>query len=78
MVSDVPSTTSRKPAEKSTFAHSRNQCGRYLSRVANEANGRRPWAIGGFRAVVFSLGGLMEKEAAEEIEKWRNEMRDTV
>ena len=57
---------------------SRDQSGRYLSKVAKAAIGRRPWAIGGFNAVVFSLGGLMEKETADEIEKWRKEMRDTV
>ena len=27
---------------------------------------------------MISLGGLMEKETAEEIEKWRKEMKDTV
>ena len=72
------STTARKPADLSIVDHSVAQCAKYLSGVAKKAEGRRPWAIGDFKPLVFSLGGLMEKETAMEMTKWRKEMTETV
>ena len=71
-------TTSRKPVNSTIIDHSVAQCGKFLSGVAKSAETRRPWAIGDFRPLVFSLGGLMEKKTGTELLKWKTEMTDIV
>ena len=41
----------------------------YLFNVASGADGQPSWAIGGFKRIVFNLGGLMEKETTKELGK---------
>ena len=65
MAANTPSTTTRKPQETSTLQHAADQCDKYLSNVAKAADGRRPWVVGGFKLMVCSLSGLMEKETAK-------------
>ena len=73
-----PHSTIGNPPDVTILDHSLCQCAKYLTSVAKTADGRRPWAIGEFKALVFSLGGLMEKDTALEMSKWRREMSDTI
>ena len=70
--------TARKPADSTTVDFALAHSNKFLAAVAKRAEIRRPWAAGQFRALVVSLGGLMEKETATEITRWRKEMKDTV
>ena len=78
MGSHAHQTTTRQPTESTTFDHAASQSQKYLASVAKIAETRRPWAIGEFQPLVFSLGGLMEKTTANEIGKWRKEMKESV
>ncbi len=68
------STTTRIPTGTSTFEHAQSQANRYLESVGKAADIRRPWALSEFRALVFSAGGLMEKETAAELDRWKPDL----
>jgi len=68
------STTTRLPTGTSTFEHAQSQANRYLESVGKAADIRRPWALSEFRALVFSAGGLMEKETAAELDRWKPDL----
>ena len=70
--------TSRTPAETTTSDHAAAQCGKYLASVLQTVETRRPLAIEDFKPLVFSLGGVMEKETVSEVTRWKSEMTDTV
>ena len=72
------STTSRTPAEMTTYDHAAGHCGRYLASVGKTPETRRPCAVRDSTPLVFSLGGLTEKETASEMTRWIREMTDTV
>ena len=78
MASQAHATTARKSDDISFIDHSLAQCNKYLASVAKSADTRNPWAIGDFKPLVWSLGGLMEKETAAEVGKWKKEMTNVV
>jgi len=78
MAGHAHSTTTRKPVDSTNVDHAVAQCIKYLASVAKVAEVRRPWAIGDFKPLVVSLGGLMEKQTAAEVAKWKREMTETV
>ncbi|UOH81738.1 hypothetical protein LQV05_004418 [Cryptococcus neoformans] len=72
---DARSTTSAKPAASSLTNHVLNRCLSWLDKVSENATRKAPATHSGlFKAVVLSTGGLVSRETADEMRRWRKEM----
>ncbi|UOH81167.1 hypothetical protein LQV05_003833 [Cryptococcus neoformans] len=72
---DARSTTSAKPAASSLTNHILNRCLSWLDKVSENATRKAPATHSGlFKAVVLSTGGLVSRETADEMRRWRKEM----
>ena len=71
---DSLKTTTLPPADCTLTEHSFAQAVRFLNRVGKTATRRAPEALAEFRAIVMSTGGLVARETADEIGKWKKEL----
>lgn len=72
---DARSTTSAKPAASSLTNHVLNRCLSWLDKVSENATRKAPATHSGlFKAVVMSTGGIVSRETADEMRRWRREM----
>ncbi|UOH85594.1 hypothetical protein LQV05_002423 [Cryptococcus neoformans] len=72
---DARSTTSAKSAASSLTNHVLNRCLSWLDKVSENATRKAPATHSGlFKAVVLSTGGLVSRETADEMRRWRKEM----
>ena len=72
------STTTRAPASTDLVDHATKQCIKHLDSYARRATSSRPLSTANFKALVFSTGGLMAKETADEVLTWKGVLGDTV
>lgn len=71
-------TTTRRPADTTLLSHATSQCIKHLDSIGRKANADRPLAATSFKPLVFSTGGLMSKETANEMASWKAALGDTV
>jgi len=71
-------TTTRAPAETELVAHATKQCIKHLDSVGRHATSVRPLSTASFKPLVFSTGGLMSKETADEFRSWKGALGDSV
>jgi len=71
---DSPKTTTLPPADCTLTEHSFAQAIRFLNRVGKTATRHTPEALAESRAIVMSTGGLVARERADEIGKWKKEL----
>ncbi|AAW43042.1 hypothetical protein CND00010 [Cryptococcus deneoformans JEC21] len=72
---DARSTLSAKLPSTPVATHVLNRCLSWLDKVSEIATKKAPATHAGvFKAVVMSTGGLMSRETADEMRKWRREM----
>jgi hypothetical protein len=72
------STTTRPPAGTQLVDHANKQCIKHLDTYARRATSARPLSTANFKPLVFSTGGLMAKETADEVLTWKGVLGDTV
>ncbi|OXC62029.1 hypothetical protein AYX13_07010 [Cryptococcus neoformans] len=66
---------SAKPAASSLTNHVLNRCLSWLDKVSENATRKAPATHSGlFKAVVMSTGGIVSRETADEMRRWRREM----
>jgi len=58
--------------------HASSQSIRYLDTVGRKAISVRPLSSASFKPLVFSTGGLMASETADEVRSWKAALGDTV
>ncbi|ADV23184.1 Hypothetical protein CGB_F6630C [Cryptococcus gattii WM276] len=76
---DARSTTSAKPASTPLANHVLNRCLSWLDKISQNTTKKAPATHSGqFKAVVMSTGGLVSRETADEIRRWRKEMSPAV
>ena len=72
---DARSTLSTKPASTSVANHVLNRCLSWLDKVSENATKKAPAThFGMFKAVVMSTGGIMSRETADVMRRWRKKM----
>ncbi|OXH27439.1 hypothetical protein J008_04728 [Cryptococcus neoformans] len=72
---DARSTLSTKPASTSVANHILNRCLSWLDKVSENATKKAPATHSGmFKAVVMSTGGIVSRETADEMRRWRKKM----
>lgn len=64
-------TTTKPPADTELAPHASKQCIKHLDSVARHATSVRPLSTSTFKPLVFSTGGLMSKETADEVQSWK-------
>jgi hypothetical protein len=64
--------TAAPPIDSSPWDKTLIQMGRYLEEVRRETVKNVPGVVGTFSALVFSSGGLVEKETWKVLESWKN------
>ncbi|OWZ50108.1 hypothetical protein C349_01571 [Cryptococcus neoformans var. grubii Br795] len=63
------------PPSSSLTSHVLNQCLSWLDKVSENATKKAPATYSGmFKAVVMSTGGIVSRETADEMRRWRKEM----
>ncbi|KAE8542727.1 hypothetical protein D1P53_001509 [Cryptococcus gattii VGV] len=76
---DARSTTSAKPASTPLANHVLNRCLSWLDKISQNTTKKAPATHSGqFKAVVMSTGGLLSRETADEMRRWRKEMSPAV
>ena len=55
-------------------AHAHSRCQSYLPTVAVRATNRAPGVVGDFRAIILSVGKLVEMKSADELKNWRRDL----
>jgi hypothetical protein len=71
-------TTTRAPAGMELIDHASKQCIKHLDTYARRATSARPLSTANFKPLVFSTGGLMARETADEVLTWKSVLGDTV
>ena len=72
------STTTKPPTGTQLIDHANKQCIKHLDTYARRATSARPLSTANFKPLVFSTGGLMAKETADEVLTWKGVLGDTV
>jgi hypothetical protein len=71
-------TTTKAPAETELATHAAKQCIKHLDTVGRHATSVRPLSTATFKPLVFSTGGLMSKETADEVQSWKGVLGDSI
>jgi len=66
--------TTSPPADCTALEHALAQSTRYLDRVGQTATRVRPLTSGNFKPLVLSTGGLLSKDTADEVRRWKRPM----
>ncbi len=64
----------RRPPNVTALDHALAQSTKYLDRIGRTATRVRPLTAGSFKPIVLSTGGLMSKDTADEIKRWKRPM----
>jgi hypothetical protein len=71
-------TTTKPPDNTDLAQHASKQCIKHLNSVARHATSARPLSTATFKPLVFSTGGLMSKETADELQSWKAVLGDSM
>jgi len=78
ILADHAHRSMRPPPGSTTFDHSREQSTKFLDGVAKTATNHQPWTNFAFAPLVFSLGGLMSKDTASTVQRFKPSLKDQV
>jgi len=74
LASNATRVTTSPPADCTALEHALAQSTRYLDRVGQTATRVRPLTSGNFKPLVLSTGGLLSKDTADEVRRWKRPM----
>jgi len=78
ILADHAHRSMRPPPGSTTFDHSREQSTKFFDGVAKTATNHQPWTNFAFAPLVFSLGGLMSKDTASTVQRFKPSLKDQV